>query len=290
MIVTDPRNPKGIVWIASYPKSGNTWMRVYLYHLMRLMNGLPRAENDLHALDKASTYEARLVGLFEQLLGKPLATASRQEVAIIRPQVHAAIVERTGSVSLIKTHAALGQLGNIPTHNLAVSSGTIYIVRDPRDIAISLAAHNGSTIDAAIVDMATPSYGTQNSNQAAFEVWGSWSEHALSWTDKPHEAVLVVRYEDMHADPIATFTAVARHLRQKPTPEQIAEAIALSSFNELRDSEIAAGDFRERSERADRFFREGRAGEWHEKLTPEQVSSIEDSHRTQMMKFGYLTN
>ena len=290
MIVTDPRNPKGIVWIASYPKSGNTWMRVYLYHLMRLMNGLPRSDNDLHALDKASAYEARLVGLFEEMIGKPLAEASRYEVALIRPQVHAAIVQRTGSVSLIKTHAALGQLGNLPTHNLAVSCGTIYIVRDPRDLAISLAAHNGSTIDAAITDMATPSYGTQNSDQAAFEVWGSWSENALSWTDKPHEAVLVVRYEDMHADPTATFTAVAEHLRQKPTPEQIAEAIALSSFKELRDAEIAAGDFRERSERADRFFREGRVGEWHDKLTPAQVQSIEDAHRAQMMKFGYLTN
>lgn len=290
MIVVDPRNPKGIVWLASYPKSGNTWMRVYLYHLMRLMNGLPRAENDLHALDKASTYEARLVGLFEEMLGKPLPEASRYEVALIRPQVHAAIVQRTDSISLVKTHAALGQLGNLPTHNLAVSCGTIYIVRDPRDIAISLAAHNGSTIDAAITDMETPSHGTQNSRDAAFEVWGSWSENALSWTDKPHKAVLVVRYEDMLGDPTPTFTAVAEHLRQKPTPEQVAEAIALSSFKELQEAEIAVGDFRERSERADRFFREGRAGEWREKLSPAQVERIETAHRDMMTKFGYLTN
>ncbi len=290
MIVADPRNPKGIVWIASYPKSGNTWMRVYLYHLMRLMNGLPRSDNDLHALDKASTYEARLVGLFEEMLGKPLATASRYEVALVRPQVHATIVQRTGSVSLVKTHAALGQLGNLPTHNLAVSCGTIYIVRDPRDIAISLAAYNGSTIDATIADMETPSYGTENNPDAAFEVWGSWSENVLSWTNKPHEAVLVVRYEDMHAEPTRTFAAVAEHLRQKPTEEQIAEAVALSSFKELRDAETSIGDFRERSEHSDRFFREGRAGEWREKLTPEQVSRIEDKHHDMMMKFGYLAN
>jgi hypothetical protein len=290
MIVTDPRNPRGIVWLASYPKSGNTWLRVYLYHLMRLMNGLPRTDNDLHALDKASTYEARLVGLFEELLGKPLATASRYEVAIIRPQVHAAIVQRTGGVSLVKTHAALGQLGNIPTHNLAVSAGTIYIVRDPRDVAISLAAHNGSTIDAAIDDMETPSYGTQNSDQAAFEVWGSWSENALSWTDKPHKAVLVVRFEDMLADPTPTFAAIAEHLRQKPTPEQIEEAIALSSFQELRDAEIAAGDFRERSERADRFFVTGKAGGWKERLSADQASRIVDAHGEQMRRYGYITN
>ncbi len=290
MISTDPGNPKGVVWLASYPKSGNTWMRVYLYHLMRIMNGLPRAENDLHALDRASTYEARLFGLFEQFLGKPLATATRQEVAAIRPQVHAAIAERSDGVALIKTHAALGQLGNIPTHNLAVSAGTIYIVRDPRDVAISLAVHNGGTIDQAIVDMATPSYGTQNSDEAAFEIWGSWSEHTTSWTMRPHEAVLVVRYEDMLAEPTTAFTAVATHLHQQPTPEQIAEAIELSNFEELRQLEIAVGDFRERSERADRFFREGRAGEWREKLTAEQVRRIEETHHEQMAKFGYLPN
>ncbi len=290
MIVTDPRNPKGIVWLASYPKSGNTWLRVYLYHLMRIMNGVPRTENDLHALDRASTYEARLYGLFEQFLGKPLATASRQEVALVRPQVHAAIVQRTDGVALVKTHAVLGQLGNIPTHNLAVSAGTVYIVRDPRDVAISLAAHNGTAIDQAIADMATPSYGTQNSDQAAFEIWGSWSENALSWTMRPHDAVLVVRYEDMQADPTGTFTAVATHLRQKPAPEQIAEAIGLSTFKELRNAEIAAGDFRERSERADRFFREGRVGEWKEKLTPAQAQRIADVHGEQMRKFGYIAN
>ena len=271
MIVTDPRNPKGIVWIASYPKSGNTWMRVYLYHLMRLMNGLPRSDNDLHALDKATTYEARLVGLFEEMIGKPLArpAATKWRSSARRCTRPSSSAPAASPSSRPMPRSASS--ATCPPTTSPFPAGTIYIVRDPRDVAISLAAHNGSTIDAAITDMATPSYGTQNSDQAAFEVWGSWSEHTLSWTDKPHEAVLVVRYEDMHADPTATFTAVARHLRQKPTPEQIAEAIELSTFKELRDAEIAAGDFRERSERADRFFREGRAGEWREKLTPAQV-------------------
>ncbi len=290
MIVTDPRNPKGIVWIASYPKSGNTWMRVYLYHLMRIMNGVPRADNDLHALDKSSVYEARLVGLFEQMLGKPLTAATRAETAVIRPQVHAAIAERSEGVALVKTHAALGQLGNIPTHNLAVSSGTIYIVRDPRDVAISLAAHNGATIDQAINDMATASYGTENTDSAAFEVWGSWTENTVSWTMRPHEAVLVVRYEDMQSDPLATFSTVASHLRQRPSPEQIAEAVELSTFKELQEAEINAGDFRERSERSDRFFREGRVGEWKEKLSEAQVNRIVETHGEQMGKLGYLSN
>jgi hypothetical protein len=290
MIRTDPKNPRGIVWIASYPKSGNTWMRVFLYHLLRLANGQPRADNDLHALDKASTYEARLFGLFEEAIGKRLAAATPNEVAMVRPQVHAAIVQRSPGVALIKTHNLMGQLGNIPIINLTVSAGTIYILRDPRDVAISLAAHNGSTIDQAINDMATAGYHTQNSDEAAFEIWGSWSEHVRSWTEPAHDAVLVIRYEDMLADPLTAFASVARHLRQKPDPAHLEEAVALSSFGELRQAEIASGDFRERSERADRFFREGRAGEWREKLTASQVLQIADVHGEQMQRFGYLSN
>ncbi|MCR4282913.1 MAG: sulfotransferase domain-containing protein, partial [Bauldia sp.] len=73
MINTDPRNPRGIVWIASYPKSGNTWLRMFLYQLMRIMGGHPREQDELNKLDRSSMYEARLFGLFEQSLGKPLA-------------------------------------------------------------------------------------------------------------------------------------------------------------------------------------------------------------------------
>jgi hypothetical protein len=257
--------------------------------MQRLMAGLPREENDLHHLDRSSTYEARLFGLFEQYLGKPLATASREDVAQIRPQVQATIAQRTDGVALIKTHNVLGQLGGVPIINMQVSAGTIYIVRDPRDVALSLTNHIGAPIDEAITVLNTPAYGTQNKSEAAFEIWGSWSEHTQSWTMRPHDAVLVVRYEDMIADPVASFTAVARHLRQKPTPELVTEASNLSTFSELREQESKV-PFRERSEAAEVFFREGRAGEWREKLTADQVKRIVDAHGEQMQKFGYLAS
>jgi hypothetical protein len=98
---------------------------------------------------------------------------------------------------------------------------------------------------------------------------------------------MVIRYEDLIADPVPHFTALAEHLGQHPTTEQIAEAVKLSTFEELRDLEARRG-FREVSERADRFFREGRAGEWREKLTEAQVNRVVDAHREQMSRFGYL--
>ena len=135
------RDLRGIAWIASYPKSGNTWVRVFLYHLVRLQEGYPRADNDLHALDRASAYEARFYGLYQEVMGKPLTVATAEEVAAARSRVHALIVERAPSVALVKTHNFRGKIYGHRTINMKVSAGSIYIVRDPRDVVISLADH-----------------------------------------------------------------------------------------------------------------------------------------------------
>lgn len=85
-----------------------------------------------------------------------------------------------------------------------------------------------------------------------------------------------MRYEDMLAEPQKTFGALARHLLFTPSDEQLAEAIDRSSFKRLREQEEKAG-FKERPEEAERFFRDGRAGQW-----------IVDAHGEQMQRFGYL--
>jgi sulfotransferase family protein len=119
------------------------------------------------------------------------------------------------------------------------------------------------------------------------ELYGSWSQHVLSWTRKPHRAIYVMRYEDMLHEPKKTFGALARHLLFKPDDAQLADAIDRSSFERLREQEEKDG-FRERPEKAERFFREGRTGQWKDVLTPQQVQRIVDAHGEQMQRFGYL--
>lgn len=287
MINVDPQRPKGIVWIASYPKSGNTWMRMFLYQLMRIMGGHPRESDELNKLDRSSMYESHLFGLFEQVLGKRLPDATRAEVSKARERVHAVIAERIDSVALVKTHNVLGHFGGVPTVNPTVSVGAIYIARDPRDVVPSLAKHLGSPIEGAIRVLGQSGFSTQGTEESAFEIWGSWSEHVLSWTMTPTDAMLLVRYEDMHEKPTETFTAVVNHLRQSPSPEQIAEAIELSSFDNLKGQEEQY-DFRERSPRADRFFVAGKSGGWREKLSDAEAAAIVEAHGPQMRKLGYI--
>jgi hypothetical protein len=287
MINVDPRRPKGIVWIASYPKSGNTWMRMFLYQLMRILGGHPREADELNKLDRSSMYEARLYNLFDQSLGKPLKSATRIEVTKAREKVHATIAERVENVALVKTHNVLGHINGMPILNPKVSVGAIYVVRDPRDVAPSLASHLGSSLDEAIRVLGLNGYSTRNTDESAFETWGSWSEHVVGWTMTPSDSILVVRYEDMQDKPLETFTAVARHLGQNPAPEQIAEAAELSTFDSLKGQEERY-DFRERSPKADRFFVSGKTGGWREKLTEAQVAAITEAHGPQMRKFGYV--
>jgi hypothetical protein len=109
----------------------------------------------------------------------------------------------------------------------------------------------------------------------------------LSWTHKPHQAVYIMRYEDMLAIPEKTFGGLACHLLLAPTPRQLADAIDRSSFARLRDQEESEG-FQERPSQTGRFFREGRAGQWQDILTKEQVARIVKDHGPQMARFDYL--
>ena len=115
----------------------------------------------------------------------------------------------------------------------------------------------------------------------------SWSKHVLSWTRNPNPALFVMRYEDMLDDPVASFGALARHLLLYPTPQQLSRAVEQSSFAVLRQQEEEKG-FRERSPKAEKFFRVGRAGQWREVLTTQQIDRIVEAHGEQMQRFGYL--
>jgi aryl sulfotransferase len=98
---------------------------------------------------------------------------------------------------------------------------------------------------------------------------------------------MVVRYEDLAADPIGKFTEIAAHLRLPATADAIAEAADLSTFDKLAAAE-RVHPFKETSERADYFFREGRVGAWRDRLTAEQAARIVSAHGTQMARFGYV--
>lgn len=281
------RPAAGILWLASYPKSGNTWTRVFLHNLFGLIEG-DGAEHDINEINEYTTWDLA-AKRYEVHLGKSVLNASRDEIAAARPRVQADIAAQTDGLALVKTHHALVLDRGHPTLNFAVTSGAVYLVRNPLDVAISFAHHMGTDIDAAIDQMGTEGLETEVTEKSVYEIYGSWSQHVQSWTAKPHRAICVMRYEDMLERPFESFARLSRHLLLRPTPEQLDEAIARSSFSRLKAQEEARG-FREKPDSSAQFFREGRSGQWREGLSRRQIRRIVQSHAPQMRRFGYLTD
>lgn len=280
------RQHAGLIWIASYPKSGNTWTRAFLHNLLKVMEGDTGGLASINNMSEFTTWEVNAEH-YERFLGKPPKEASRAEIAATRPKVQAMVAESVEGLAFVKTHNALVTDRGVPTINFSVTSGAIYIVRNPLDVAISYAHHMSRSIDQTIVAMATADFETQVNEKVVYEVYGSWSQHVATWTKKPHRAIYVMRYEDMLERPIETFGSLARHLLLTPSQEQLERAMELSSFGRLKQLEQEEG-FVERPANVDKFFREGRSGQWREKLTEAQIRRITEAHAEQMHRFGYL--
>ncbi|HWX82892.1 MAG TPA: sulfotransferase domain-containing protein [Xanthobacteraceae bacterium] len=277
----------GIVWVASYPKSGNTWIRAFLHNLVRLRTG-EDGEQDINEMARFSTWDLDKKRYAKFLGFEPDNAAHRSEIAATRHAVHRQIADSIDGLLFIKTHNCLVMDRGHSTINFDVTAGAVYVVRNPLDVAISYAHHSGVTIDDAIARMAVTDAETAGSDSAVYEVHGSWSQHVWSWTRNPHRALHVVRYEDLLADPQNVFAAMARHLLLDSTRRRLIKAIEQSSFARLQAQEREKG-FRERPASADQnFFREGRAGQWKDVLTSAQIDRVVRDHGEQMQRFGYL--
>ena len=271
----------GIIWLASYPKSGNTWMRAFLHNLLQDPSE-PIPINELSRFTIGDT----MVNWYEEANGGPVENLSDEDLAKLRPKVHRLFTQAFPDSVFVKTHMLLSATFGVPLITMDYTVGAIYIVRDPRDVALSAASHFGTDVDGVVGIMNDPKARTWYEHQNVPQYYGTWSQHVESWTEQRHERLLVVRYEDMLEKPFPTFSKVAAFLGLKPPPERIRKAIRFSSFGELRRQEAKSG-FVERSDRAQAFFRTGKAGQWKQQLSAEQVERLVSAHAPVMRKFGY---
>ena len=270
-----------IIWLASYPKSGNTWMRAYLHNLLRNTGD----SYDINRLGEFS-FSDSTIHWYSTYLTKPWKEWTPQEIMETRWKAQRDIGRMSTDDVFVKTHNALVEFEGHPMVHMDLTAGAIYIVRNPLDVCISLADHYACDIDEAIRILAAPTSGTPSGDQLVFEVHNTWSTHVFSWTKQPGPWLHVVRYEDMLRKPVVAFSRVAKFLGLNPPRDRIERAIKLSSFESLRAQEDAQG-FRERSYKAEKFFRVGKAGQWRTALSKAQIDRVVESHKTQMERFGY---
>ena len=280
-------NPQGSVfWLASYPKSGNTWMRVLLTNLLR-PGQRPASINDL--LPGAPAFSR---AAFDELVGLPSSDLTPDKLLLYLPLFRELLAEKCARPTFAKVHdACLRNADGALLFPPRGSAGAICIVRNPLDVAVSFAHHSQQSIDRKIAHMNDPAFALTPSvrdiRTALPQPLSTWSGHVTSWLDQKEIPLHVVRYEDMHADPVAALGGVARFAGLEHDADSLARAVERSRFERLRAEEERDG-FRERMPVTPSFFREGRTGAWRDALSAKQVQAVVDAHAPTMERLGYL--
>jgi aryl sulfotransferase len=279
--------PSNIVWLASYPKSGNTWFRLLRANLESGRD----APADINAsLDQGHSVLSRESFDHITMLESGMLTAD--EVDALRPAVCEALAVGVTIRTWVKAHDAwrLNARGE-PLFGRDTARAAIYLVRDPRDVAVSLAHHLGATIDRTIALMNSPGAALCRSgnrqNQQLFQELGDWSRHVLSWLDQTDVPVHIVLYEALKRDTACAFEAALRFAGETPAREEVERAVRGADFGRLSAQEKAVG-FRERTSPESLFFRRGEVGGWRQELTDAQAARIVEAHEPVMRRLGYL--
>ena len=270
-----------IIWLASYPKSGNTWMRAFLHNLFRD----PNEAYDINKITDLSISDSS-IDWYRAQDKRAWTDWSAVDVARMRRGAQLAMCRLKPDDVFVKTHNASVVFLGYPMMHQDLTAGAIYIVRNPLDVCISLSHHYGTDLDTTIDILADPSIGSKTNDKIVYEVHKSWSIHVDSWTNPPRPGLAVLRYEDMLNNPIKTFGGLSQFLGLNPPRKRLERAIERASFKTLRRQEDEQG-FKEKSPFAQKFFRDGRAGQWRELLTPAQIDKVVSSHKEQMQRFGY---
>lgn len=279
---------KKIVWLASYPKSGNTWFRVFLTNLLSDKKEAADINNLLYSPIASSR------SLFDDATGLNSSELTSNEIQNLRPEVYNYIASKSKEIIYFKIHDAytFSSLG-IPLINHKITKAVLYFIRNPLDVAVSFAHHSNVSMDKMVKIMADENYAfcykTDKLHLQLEQKLLSWSNHVNSWVNQSKLPILVIRYEDMQLNNFETFKKAVQFIGLKHTDNQIEKALQLSNFKEMQKQEKEKG-FSERSPKSNIFFRKGIIGSWKEELSELQVKKICSNHRDMMIKFGYLND
>jgi hypothetical protein len=260
-------NQRRIIWLASFHKSGNTWLRAFLANYFA-PKGAPVGINKL--FDEVVSDVRQ--DFFDQVAGVPFQGRSFDDSIALRPKVQRLIAAAKPGHQFVKTHSKIARIGPVDLILPEVTAAAIYIIRNPFDLAPSYARHSNVPIDRSIENMCDAKALTASKTQI-FEVLGRWDDHVASWTGSRGLDLHVMRYEDMAADPERAFRALLGFLRVRVGDGKLRRSIRSASFDSLQGQEARQG-FRERPGAMQRFFVRGKPGGWREELTPAQVARI----------------
>ena len=292
----------GFWYLASYPKSGNTWLRILLKEYKRLFDVA-------HGSSRSSVSDPRSLPVNINTDIKTGAIASSRQW--LNDQIGVNTCNLTYS-DLDPLRGYAGQSSHVfamedryhKVHDAFRSpqslgrpvvcpgncNGAVYMIRNPEDVVVSLAHHMGFSLGESVEFMLNPSAKMAASETAGSsqvrQFLGSWAAHVKSWTSQSVIPIHLVRYEDLLGDGLTTFSGLLSFLGIPEDLGLVDKALSNTSIAKLQQQEQALGGFVEAGV-GPGFFRSGRSGEGKEKLEPGQIIRINNAFRDVMTEFGY---
>ena len=279
-----------IIWIASYPKSGNTWVRsllsAYLYSNSGIFN--------FDLLQKIQQFPS---ALFLEPFLKDFNDPKKVSNYWIPSQDK---INLDNNNVFLKTHSALCTFENNSFTNKRNTKAAIYIVRDPRNVITSLSHHNSLSILDALDFLTDSNQMTVRNEWGGKEfgiatVLGSWSDHLKSWRNLNFAPILIVRYEDLINDTKKTFLSILNFLNNlmeiKINEKKIINTIDSCRFDVLSNKEKNEGFIEsvthKESKKRLKFFNLGKKNDWKNLLDPKIEEQIRFKFNKEMKELGY---
>ena len=270
-----------IIWLASYPKSGNTWLRSFLVNYLNKCT----SNFDLSLLEQIKKFPRQ--ELYDQV---KVNFNKFSEIAKNWINMQE-FINLKQEFTYLKTHNAMCTINNYPFTNTQNTIGLIYLVRDPRDVILSYASHLDISVEETF-DLMQDDFGFElvtDNIEARSVLLGSWSKNYKSWRDFNLVKKIIIKYEDIILNPYENFFKIINYLNKingLPIDEEmIKKSIENVSFEKLQNLEKKFS-FNEKS--YDIFFRKGKSGNWKTELDRKISSKIEQAFKEEMKELGYL--
>ena len=270
---------KGIIWLSSYPKCGNTYVRIFLSHYIYS----EKEELEFKLLNKIPKFEHK------ETFSKALHNIDLNRNFIYYKHcidVQQKLINRFHQKDLIyKTHHFFGKINGYDFTNEQNTLMFIYLIRDPREVAVSYASHSGISIEEQIEMF----IGEDKINRVGYETKVNWMLSYKSWKSFKSVPSIFIKYEDLINDPINFFSSIV-YLLSRYTDidydlDKIKKVLQIIEFNNLKKLEEKNGFTESMS---GPFFRSGKINTWKDILNKNQIIKIENKFGEVMKELGYL--
>ena len=277
------------VWLASYPKSGNTLVRSMLASYFFSEDG----KFNFNLLNNILQFP--YVGLF-----KRIGVDIKNEKEVIKNYIKVQhYINKKSSIQFLKTHSYLFNIDNNAFTNLNLTLGVVYIVRDPRNVLISAANHNQLTQEQTFETMVNSHilYSKNSDNLITYN--GTWNSNFNSWKSfKTVNKYLLIKYEDLINDKEKIFKEILNFIYKLHgsdfvlNEKKFKNIIETTDFQKMQKLEqeigFAESMVNKKTGEKVKFFNLGSQNKWEKYLKKDLQKKIEESFKDEMVELGYL--